>query len=372
MTDGRKGGEGSSDLPCVLEHLPIAVALVGPDGRIQDANPAAVALLGRSRARLIGQYPAFLSHPEDQAQVADALQCPPADGAAKREMEHRIIREDGQEVWVSARVAPWPGHASAGVGVLVVLEEIDDRKAFEEEAHRTRRGEIVGQLACPIGHDLNNVFMLIQGNLLLLREQQDAAGVQHASERIQAALERGTRLVRRLMTLGRVAPRNPQLCDVNAVLHTVGEDIQRLFQGRRSLHLVPFPEPCWIRVDPDEIEQVILNLALNARDALPEGGDLQLLVRRVAGEEIAGVAQPPSGPHVLLLARDNGTGMDDEVMKHLFQPYHTTKPRGKGTGLGLSIIHRIVTRAGGILQAESRRGEGTTFRIYLPLQTPPK
>jgi nitrogen-specific signal transduction histidine kinase len=252
---------------------------------------------------------------------------------------------------------------------FIILRDITEHKHLEAQFLQAQKMEAIGRLAGGIAHDFNNMLTVIEGYSALLLENlhlQDPR--RRAIEEIKKAAERSSALTRQLLAFSRKQTLQPVLLDLNAtvtemsnMLHRlVGEDIAVLTQ------LAPALEP--VKVDPGQIEQIIMNLAVNARDAMPDGGTLMIETANVAFDERSRPLHPeiPPGSYVLLAVSDTGQGMDEAIKAHLFEPFFTTKEPGKGTGLGLASVYGIIKQSGGYISVYSEIGHGTTFNIYLP------
>lgn len=258
---------------------------------------------------------------------------------------------------------PLPGQMER---VARVLLELGRARAVPPREPRSGRLEALGRLTGGIVHDFNNLLFVITGQVELARRQlaPDHPAFSRLAPALQAA-ERAAALTRQLLAFGRGADPSPGLVDVNAVVtqldgmlqRVIGEDVQIEVWAGRGLGRV--------EADFAETEQLLLNLVLNARDAMPHGGRLVIETKDV---EIAGGLDPPvpAGRYAMLAVSDDGLGMDEETRKRIFEPYFTTKPEGAGSGLGLATVHRIIERRGGTIRVDSEPGRGTTFRVYLP------
>jgi nitrogen-specific signal transduction histidine kinase/ActR/RegA family two-component response regulator len=255
--------------------------------------------------------------------------------------------------------------------VARVLLELGRARAAPPHEARSGRLEALGRLTGGIVHDFNNLLFVITGQVELARRQLDPEhpAFSRLAPALQAA-ERAAALTRQLLAFGRGADRRPRLVDVNAVVaqldgmlqRVIGEDVAIEVRAGRGLGRV--------KADFAETEQLLLNLALNARDAMPHGGRLVIETKDV---EIAGGLAPPApaGRYAMVAVSDDGVGMDEETRRRMFEPYFTTKPEGTGSGLGLATVHRIIERHGGTIEVDSAPGRGTTFRLYLPCVEPP-
>jgi nitrogen-specific signal transduction histidine kinase/CheY-like chemotaxis protein len=254
----------------------------------------------------------------------------------------------------------------------VALErDVTDRRRLQERLVRSQKMEAVGRLSAGVAHDVNNVLMVVSvyAELLIRGLPVDGSARADAEEILKAA-RRGSAVTRSLLGFTRGAVIDPRPLDINDVVQSFGALIVQLIGEDVRLRVEMAERPVWVHADPGEIEQVLMNLSLNARDAMPDGGTLTILARRSRVE--AGAAGPvPSGDYVVLGVRDTGTGMDSATRARLFEPFYTTKSPGRGTGLGLYTVAQIAARLGGAVDVESAPGAGSTFLVYLPATADP-
>ncbi|MFZ5789992.1 MAG: PAS domain-containing protein [Pseudomonadota bacterium] len=313
-------------------------------------------------------YPAFLEliHPDDRAFVESEVAA-----ALRRErpysIDHRIIRPNGEIRYLheEGEIAfDENGHPLRMTGAV---QDITERRAMEEQLKQAQKMEAVGQLTGGIAHDFNNLLGVIVGNLdLLALRLADLPEERELLERAVGAVERGSSLTHRLLAFSRRQELRPQLTDINALIMETSELLKRTLGesvGVRTL----VGEGAWrCLVDPAQLESAILNLAINARDAMPEGGCLTIATAGETFDEKSATAGLAPGDHVVIAVTDSGHGMPPEVQARAFEPFFTTKQVGKGSGLGLSMVYGFVKQSGGHIVIDSAVGRGTTVRIYLP------
>src|SRR6267378_1634693 len=240
-----------------------------------------------------------------------------------------------------------------------------DRRRLEQQLLASQRLEAVGRLAGGVAHDFNNVLTAILGSTeLLLLDTPPGAAKREELEIIREAATHAQDLIRQLLAFSSRQALKPVVLDVNHLVKNVGKMLRRLIGENIELTTEPAPDVDSVCADPGQLEQVLVNLVVNARDAMPQGGRLTIATANLAVAE--GAVPVPPGRYVVLRVTDTGTGMDAVTMERAFEPFFTTKPRGKGSGLGLATVYGIVRQSGGHVEVESRPGAGTTFRIYLP------
>ena len=241
-----------------------------------------------------------------------------------------------------------------------------ERQQLEEELRQAQRLEALGRVVGSVAHDFNNYLSVIQGFAYLLREKADPETLRSV-EQIDKASQKATRLIGQLLAFGRRQQLEPKRIDLTAMLQDQLLILQKLVGDRVCVHTEFCPEECWVQADPSRLDQVVLNLVANARDAMPKGGQLWLATRRVALEP-AGAARLglEQGSFVQLIVRDDGHGMDEHTRDHLFEPFFTTKEPEHGTGLGLATVYGVVRQSGGAIEVQSSVSQGSTFTIWLP------
>jgi signal transduction histidine kinase/CheY-like chemotaxis protein len=244
-----------------------------------------------------------------------------------------------------------------------------EQRQLEERLRQAHKMEAVGRLAGGVAHDFNNLLTIIRGNSDLLKDREGSdAFHKKCVEQIQKASGRAVSMTRQLLAFSRMQVLQPRALDLNHTVVEMGKMLPRLIGEHIEYSFVPDPDLATVTADPGQIEQVILNLAVNSRDAMPRGGKLAVRTANVTINEAKAVLRPPMVPgrFVLLSVSDTGHGMDQATKAHIFEPFFTTKEPGKGTGLGLATVYGVVKQSGGFIWVDSIPGEGTTFEIYLP------
>jgi two-component system, cell cycle sensor histidine kinase and response regulator CckA len=337
------------------------------DDRFLEVNPALVAMLGYSSAEeVLGLRVSqdVFADPEQGLQLLHKWQL-----TGDIEEEVRWKRADQRLITVRLSGRVLGTEHQRAEGIEVIAEDVTERRALEEQLRQALKIEAVGQLAGGMAHEFNNYLGIVLGySELLLEEAGTSEDLRSNVAEIKAATQRAASLTRQLLALSRRQVLEPIVLDVNAVVWETHKLLRRVIP--ENIDLVPMLEPNLqpVRVDPAQIQQILINLVVNARDAMPQGGKVVIETANVElGEEYAGrhvEVQP--GRYVMLAVSDNGSGIDAQTQARIFEPFFTTKKEGKGTGLGLSTVYGIVRQSGGHITVESDLREGTRFRIYLP------
>jgi signal transduction histidine kinase len=252
---------------------------------------------------------------------------------------------------------------------LCLGQDITQRRIMEQRLVHSHKMEAVGQLAAGIGHDFNNFLTIIIGYSEMLLETCGADEVSRESlKEVRKAADRCAALTRQLLLFGRKHVHNPVVVNLNEVIRDTEEMLRSAAGDEVVLTITLDPELGLVKADPVQLEQVLLNLVLNSRDAMPDGGQLAISTANVNLSDEFAIANPKAEPgsYISFTVRDTGSGMSDEVRSHLFEPFFTTKELGKGTGLGLPVVHGVVTQSDGHIEVESQVGAGSSFTIYLP------
>jgi signal transduction histidine kinase/ActR/RegA family two-component response regulator len=349
----------------IFEAAPIGIALLRPAGDLRDANPALLAMLSAGAARSDGVFLETLTA-DSRSELLCELQRIAAGSAAGATLELELAASNGTLQTVCT-LAPLR-QADASLHVLALLEDVTNERALEQEFRQAQKLEAVGRLAGGIAHDFNNLLTTINGLGDLLQQQEHAPDVRRDLEQIRTAGERAAQLTRQLLAFSRRQVLQPQAIDINDVVIEVTQMLERTIGAHIVIATDLSPAPAIVRADRAQLLQVILNLAINARDAMPEGGSIRIGTRTIVIDEEGRLHHGLSatGAHVVLSVEDTGCGMDEDVRTHAFEPFFTTKPLGEGTGLGLATVYGIVRQSGGAITVDSAPGRGTTFDIFLP------
>src|SRR6266850_884354 len=337
------------------------------EGNYTSSNKAGEQITGYSSAEALQLNVAQIVAPEYLEKAKEMVRRKLA-GESVTAYELELIAKDGRHIWVEVNTR-LVFHNGTPIGVQGIARDVTERKLLAEQLRQSQKLEAVGQLAGGVAHDFNNLLTVIGGytEILLHRLPPNDPQCRNLNE-IKAASDRAASLTRQLLAFSRKQVLQPRVFALNKVVadlekmlrRMIGEDIEFRTNLRAGIGNV--------KADPGQIEQVIMNLVVNARDAMPSGGKLTIetndveLDENYAGQHVSAIP----GPYVLLAVSDTGTGIDERTRKHIFEPFFTTKESGKGTGLGLSMVYGIVKQSGGNIWVYSEAGKGTTFKIYLP------
>jgi len=356
----------------LVEQLPAItyVAEFGAAGPWSYVSPQIETLLGFSPAEWMADSEAWLKHlhPEDRDRVLGEEEQSQHSGEPFRS-EYRMLTRDGRVLWCRDEARVMSGQSGKRNHMLGVVYDITQRRHLEEQLRQAQKMEAVGRLAGGVAHDFNNLLMIIKGNSELMLEHLGATerSRKNAGE-ISKAADKAASLTRQLLAFSRMQVIQPKSLDLNGVVGEMAKMLRRLIGDDIELNIVSGASLGVVKVDQTQIEQVLMNLVLNARDAMPEGGRLTIETANVSLDDNyarrhAGV-QP--GKYVMMVVSDTGVGMDAETQTHIFEPFFTTKELGKGTGLGLATVYGVVKQNDGWIWVYSEAGRGTTFKIFLP------
>lgn len=358
----------------VVEGAPEGI-FVQTGYRFRYLNPAAIAMFhAESQAQLLGEPVWERIHPDFHFLVAERLRRVQELGLSAPQVEEQFVRLDGTSFDVEAMSEAFTFEGREGA--IIFFREITERKKTEREREtlenqlqQARKLESLGRLAGGIAHDFNNILTVINGyaDLMLGQLAQDNP-LRHLSTEMRKAGERGSDLTRQLLAFSRKQLAEPKPVDLNGLISESENLLRRLLGEDVELETKLAPELGWIMADPGQIHQILLNLAVNARDAMPNGGKLIIETDNVEldANQTAGNPDMAPGPFVKLSVTDTGTGIRDEDQQHIFDPFFTTKADGQGTGLGLSTVYGIVRQNGGTISVNGVPGRGSEFAVYLP------
>jgi PAS domain S-box-containing protein len=361
--------ETHQNLRAVIDSSPLPIYAIDTADVVLSWNHAAEALFGWRAEEVVGRpLPIIPSDRSDYHRSRLRV----IDGEVTRGMEVTAVRKDGTPVMLSVSAAPLHDATDRVTGVLSIAADLTELRQLEVQYRQSQKMEAVGRLAGGIAHDFNNILTAILGTASLMAEHIDAASPARRDIReIEKAATRAAGLTHQLLAFSRRQVLEPQDIDVNALVRDLERMLKRLIGENVELRIALGADVGTVRADPGQLEQAIVNLAVNARDAMPDGGHLTIetsnaeLDSQYAKERV--VIAP--GPYVLVAVSDTGVGMSAATRAHLFEPFFTTKEPGKGTGLGLATVYGIVKQSGGYIWAASELGQGATFKIYLPRVT---
>ncbi len=355
---------------------PLAVIEWNGNLQVTDWNPAAERIFGYSREEAMGQHGVELLLPaparERVNQVWGELLTSP--GTTQNTEEN--ITQDGRTILCEWYNTALVGPSGEVIGLASLVQDVTEARHLQEQLRQSQKMEAVGRLAGGVAHDFNNVLMIISSYAELLREDLESHNerlYKMACEVHHAAL-RGASLTQQLLAFSRKQTLMPEVLNLNSVLFNLRKLLHRLIGEDVELITAPGAALGRVKVDRSQIEQALMNFAVNSRDAMPKGGKLTIETANVQVDENSAGSVPTSvkpGPYVMLAVTDTGAGMDKETQARIFEPFFTTKARGKGTGLGLSIVYGFVTQSGGYIWVDSEPGKGSTFTMYFPIVQEP-
>ena len=364
ITQRKTAEQQSRQLAVIVECSEEAIVASTLQGVITSWNRGAETIFGHAAAETVGQSIRLMYPPELAHEATEVL----ARIAAGESLEHsqtERIRKDGRRIRISATISPLRDAHGNILGAATIARDTTRQQMLEEQLRQSQKMEAIGQLAGGMAHDFNNILAVIQMQIELSREEGHFSP---SLEVVQNAARRGANLTRQLLLFSRRQPLQPRDLDLCESIAGMAKMFQRILGEDIQIRLQYAPEPLLIHADASMVDQVLMNLTLNSRDAMPSGGEL---VIEAAAVEMDAADMPPSaqarpGGYVCLRVSDTGCGIHPEILPRIFEPFFTTKEVGKGTGLGLATVFSIVQQHQGWIQVNSQPGQGTTFQIFLP------
>jgi PAS domain S-box-containing protein len=346
-----------------------AIFLLDAKGHVQTWNTGAERIKGYQSDEIVGRHLSAFYTAEDRAAGVPELALRTAREVGRFEAEAWRVRKDGSRFF--ANVVLDAIHDSEGqlLGFAKVTRDMTERRALEEQLRQAQKMEAIGQLTGGVAHDFNNLLTIIIGNLdVLARESDNQARRARATENAMHGAQRAATLTQQLLAFSRRQPLNPKRTDVNRLVSQFSDLLRRLLGETIAVETVLGGGLWHADVDGHQLENALLNLAVNARDAMPGGGKLTIETANAHLDELyrTNYAEIAPGQYVMICVSDTGAGMPADVLEHAFEPFYTTKPVGHGTGLGLSQVYGFVKQSGGHIKLYSEPGQGTTAKIYLP------
>jgi PAS domain S-box-containing protein len=368
VTARKRAEEQLRKLSRAVEQSPASIVITDREGCIEYVNPRFTALSGYTLEEVQGQTPRILKSgetpPEGYARLWQTIV-----GGQQWQGELHNRKKNGELYWVAAAISPIRNDKGEVSHFLSIQEDITERRNLEQQLRHAQKMESVGQLAGGVAHDFNNIMTVIQGHTsLLLAEPDLKPEAAESLAQIAASVKRASDVTRQLLTFSRKQLMEPELLDLNEVLAGLARSLGRLLGETVTLDFTYGPDLPAVWGDVSMIEQIVMNLAVNARDAMPKGGRLGISTQAAEIDAPYAERTPEARPgnHICLAVEDTGCGMDEATLQRIFEPFFTTKDVGKGTGLGLATVYGIVKQHDGWVQVQSEVGRGTTFRVFFP------
>jgi PAS domain S-box-containing protein len=361
-------GEYRSRLASIIDSSEDAILSKDLNGIITSWNRGAEHMYGYGPEEVIGKHISLLTPSDRPDEISEILQ-KVAKGESTEHYESVRVTKDGRHLNVSVSVSPLRDALDGIVGASAIVRDITAQKRTEGQIRQSQKMEAIGRLAGGVAHDFNNILGIINACTEFLRDRIDPAAEPFLYvDNIKKATERGASLTKQLLAFSRTSAIQPRLLDLNERLRDISKLLRPLLGDDVEILVVPKSSSAVIEADPSQLDQIVVNLAVNARDAMPRGGKFILETGAVRFDEaFADQHQAlPAGKYILLTVSDTGTGMDEATISRIFEPFFTTKEVGKGNGLGLATVYGIVKQSAGHILVYSELGHGTTFKIYLP------
>jgi PAS domain S-box-containing protein len=354
-------------LKALVYAAPVAIHITDLEGKVQLWNPTAERIFGWTAAEIMGQTLPAIQGDRDAAGENQSLIA--QHSGSRHGSPIRCPRKDGTVIEVNLSTAQLVDAAGTVLGVLSIRMDLTQQKKLEDQLRQAHKMEAVGQLAGGVAHDFNNLLTVIMGySEEMIEKLRPEDPMRALLQEVHKAGERAAGLTRQLLAFSRKQILQPRVLDLNELVANVQKMLGRLIGEDIQLSINLAPGLGRVKADPGQIEQILINLAVNARDAMPTGGKLSIETNNVVIDEGQALtcAELPPGRYVRLVVGDTGCGMDVRTLDHMFEPFFTTKELGKGTGLGLATVYGIIKQSGGHVRASSELGKGASFEIYLP------
>ncbi len=358
----------SNQMLTAVEALDESVVITDPAGIIEYVNPAFEAITGYTRAEVLGQSTRILKSGQHSSAFYEALWATISKGDVWR---GRMInrKKDGTLYEEKATISPVMDATGRITNYAAVKFDLSRELKLQNELHHAQKMEALGQMAEGITHDFNNILQIILGHVHFVEDELDPASQEFADlEKIRRATESAAELTSRLMAFGRSQINSFEKIQLNRVVEESLGLLRRVLRENTRVDFVPGEAMAEVIADPNQLQQLILNLALNAQDAMPKGGRIEVSTGTIIAKSEEETTTTRPVRHAFLRVRDEGIGMDRVTQEHIFDPFFTTKRIGGGTGLGLATVYGIVQQHGGTIQVRSALGEGTEFEIQIPLR----
>jgi len=369
ITDRKRAEEDRYRLMAAIEQTKETFIITDAEGRIQYVNPAFYANTGYSHSEAIGLNPRILQSGKHDLEFYRKMWETLKSGEVWR--GHFYNRHKNGSVFEEeATISPIRDASGRTVNYVAVKRNVTRERQLEDQLQQSQKMEAIGRLAGGVAHDFNNLLTIIQGNAELLAiATEDNVPIQDGLQLIRQTVDRGTALTRQLLAFSRRQPHQPKVVNFNDILQSMHKMLGRLIGEDIELHYLLDNDLPNTKADVGQMEQVIMNIVVNARDAMPNGGKITISTSTTVFQsgEISEPSQFEPGRYCTLAISDIGTGMSKEVREHALEPFFTTKPVGKGTGLGLAMVHGIISQSDGMVQIVSEEGKGTSVFIYLPI-----
>jgi PAS domain S-box-containing protein len=375
IDDRREAEIANARLAAIVQSSDDAIVSKDLDGTVTSWNEAAERIFGYDASEMIGSSIFRLIPPErhdEERRVIERI----SRGEAVARIETERIRKGGARIVVELSVSPVRDRGGTIVGAASIKRDVTERRRAEQQLRQAAKMEAIGRVAGGLAHDFNNQLHALRGFAdFVARDPNLGATAREDLHQVQRAADRMASLTRQLLAFSRRQVLTPETVDLDSSVAEMQPMLQRLIGSNIEMQVERAPGPKWVQVDPAQLLQVVMNLAINARDAMPSGGRLVMRTgtRRLGGTDAAMMEEfdLDPGEYAVLSVADSGVGIEPSDLPQIFEPFFTTKGIGEGTGLGLPTVHGIVTQSRGAIEVESAIGQGTTFTLYLPLESAP-